>query len=120
MAIRAIVLNGTSSSGTSSIARRLQSLLLDPWLTVGVDDLISAVPPAMLKSADALTFTSDGDVIVGPGFRTLEAAWSRGVAAMARAGAGVILDQVFLQGVVAQRHWSEVLEDLQVLWGGAV
>jgi chloramphenicol 3-O phosphotransferase len=37
---------------------------------------------------------------------------------MARAGAGVILDQVFLQGVVARKRWSEVLEGTQVLWVG--
>jgi chloramphenicol 3-O phosphotransferase len=118
MAIRVIVLNGTSSSGKSSIARCLQCLLPEPWLTIGVDDLISAVPPAMLKSEDGLTFTSDGEVIVGPGYRTLEAAWSQGVAAMARAGSGLILDVVLLQGGVAQRRWSAVLEGLQVLWVG--
>jgi chloramphenicol 3-O phosphotransferase len=118
MAIRVIVLNGTSSSGKSSIARCLQSLLPEPWLIIGVDDLISAVPPAMLESEDGLTFTSDGDVIVGPGYWKLEAAWSQGVAAMARAGTGVILDQVFLKGVVAQRRWSVVLDGLQVVWVG--
>jgi chloramphenicol 3-O phosphotransferase len=118
MAIRVIVLNGTSSSGKSSIARRLQSLLPEPWLTIGVDDLISAVPPAMLKSEDGLTFTSDGEVIVGPGYRKLEEAWSQGVAAIARAGTGVILDQVFLKGVIAQRRWRVVLNGLHVLWVG--
>lgn len=118
MAIRVIVLNGASSSGKSSIARCLQSLLPEPWLTIGVDDLISAVPPAMLKSKDGLTFTSDGEVLVGPAYRTLETAWSQGVAAMAHAGTGVILDQVFLQGGVAQERWSVVLKGLQVLWVG--
>jgi len=113
-----IVLNGTSSSGKSSIARCLQFLLPEPWLTIGVDDLISAVPPAMLASADGLTFTSDGEVMVGPGYRKLEEAWSQGVAAIARAGTGVVLDQVFLKGVIAQRRWHVVLEGLQVLWVG--
>jgi chloramphenicol 3-O phosphotransferase len=115
MAIRVIVLNGTSSSGKSSIARCLQSLLPEPWLTIGVDDLISAVPPAMLMSEDGLTFTADGEVVVGPGYRKLEEAWCQGVAAMARAGTGVILDQVFLKGVIAQRRWSAVLDGLHVL-----
>jgi chloramphenicol 3-O phosphotransferase len=118
MAVRVIVLNGTSSSGKSSIARCLQSLLPEPWLTIAVDDLITAVPPAMLESEDGLTFTSDGEVIVGPGYRKLEEAWSQGVAAMARAGTGVILDQVFLKGVITQRRWNVVLEGLQVLWVG--
>jgi chloramphenicol 3-O phosphotransferase len=106
MAVRVIVLNGTSSSGKSSIARCLQSLLPEPWLTIGVDDLITAVPPAMLESEDGLTFTSDGEVIVGPGYRKLEEAWSQGVAAMARAGTGVIPGS----GVSEGSYHAEALE----------
>lgn len=118
MAVQVIVLNGGSSSGKSSLARRLQSLLPDPWLTMGVDDLLSAIPPAMLASEDGIVFAADGQITVGPGLRALEAAWSQGVAAMARAGAGIILDVVFLKGAAAQERWRVVLDGLQVLWVG--
>lgn len=118
MEIQVIVLNGTSSSGKSSIARCLQSLLPDLWLTVGVDNLIAAVPPTLLKSKDGVLFAPDGQIIIGPRYRALEAAWSEGIAAMARAGAGIILDEVFLHGANAQKRWKVVLHDLQVLWVG--
>jgi chloramphenicol 3-O-phosphotransferase len=39
-----IVLNGGSSSGKTSIARSLQRLLGTTWMTLGVDDLIRALP----------------------------------------------------------------------------
>jgi chloramphenicol 3-O phosphotransferase len=42
-----IALNGGSSSGKSSIARWLQSMLSVPWLTLGVDTLIPAMPRSM-------------------------------------------------------------------------
>jgi chloramphenicol 3-O phosphotransferase len=118
MAVQVIALNGGSSSGKSSIARCLQSLLPSPWLTIGVDDLITAIPPAMLGSPDGIVFAPDGSITVGSGLRALEAAWAQGVAAMARAGAGVILDLVFLNGAVTQTRWRGVLAGLQVLWVG--
>ena len=37
---------------------------------------------------------------------------------MARAGAGVIIDDVFLDGAVSQQRTSEYLEGLEVLWVG--
>ncbi len=42
-----IVLNGVSSSGKSSIALCLQVVLPQPWLTLGIDDLIKAMPRHM-------------------------------------------------------------------------
>jgi chloramphenicol 3-O phosphotransferase len=69
-----IVLNGGSSSGKSGIARCLQAVLPDPWLAFGVDTLIQAMPVSPLMSAAGIEFASDGEVIVGPEFRTLEAA----------------------------------------------
>jgi chloramphenicol 3-O phosphotransferase len=113
-----IVLNGGSSSGKSGIARCLQAILPDRWLAFGVDTLIEAMPPAMTASATGLEFAADGAVNVGPEFRRLEAAWMVGVAAMARAGAGVIVDEVFLGGAASQQRWQQALDGLNVLWVG--
>ena len=55
---------------------------------------------------------------VGPGFRTLEAAWIAGIAAMAQAGARIIVDEVFLGGTASQQRWKDALGTLQVLWVG--
>lgn len=112
MAIEVIVLNGGSSSGKTSIGRCLQELLPRPWLLLGVDDLINVAP------ASVISYGPHGEVILGEQWRALEAAWWSGVAAMARAGAGVIIDDVFLDGAASQRRTRHHLEGLQVLWVG--
>jgi chloramphenicol 3-O phosphotransferase len=111
-----IVLNGGSSSGKSGIARCLQAVLPDPWLAVGDDTLIQAMPASMQASDAGIAFATDGAVKVGPEFRTLEAAWMEGVAAMARAGARVIVDEIFLGGAASQQRWQKALGGLDVLW----
>ena len=118
MATQVIVLNGGSSSGKSGIARCLQAVLPDPWLAFGVDTLIQAMPESWRTSAAGIEFAPDGAVVVGPEFRTLEAAWIEGVAAMARAGARIIVDEAFLGGAASQRRWRQALDPLPVLWVG--
>ncbi|WP_407918118.1 chloramphenicol phosphotransferase CPT [Kitasatospora sp. NE20-6] len=117
MTTQVIVLNGGSSSGKSGIARCLQALLPDPWLALGTDTLVEAMP-ASLQADGGIEFAPDGEVIVGPAFRTLEAAWIEGIAAMARTGARVIVDEVFLGGADSQQRWRNALGDLPVLWVG--
>ncbi|MFD8742671.1 chloramphenicol phosphotransferase CPT [Streptomyces sp. NPDC059616] len=118
MKTQMIVLNGGSSSGKSGIARCLQTVLPDPWLTFGVDTLIEAMPASMSESDAGIEFAPDGEVVVGAEFRTLETAWIEGVATMARAGAGIIVDEVFLGGAESQQRWQKALDGLGVLWVG--
>jgi chloramphenicol 3-O phosphotransferase len=113
-----IVLNGCSSSGKTGIARCLQAILPDPWLSLGVDMFIKTMPFTLQVSAAGIEVASDGVITIGPQFRALEAAWIEGVAAMARAGAGIIVDEVFLGGAASQRRWREALGTLEVLWVG--
>ncbi|MFB9907750.1 chloramphenicol phosphotransferase CPT [Allokutzneria oryzae] len=118
MTTQVIVLNGGSSSGKSGIARCLQVVLPDAWLAIGVDTMIEAMPAAMRTTDAGIEFAPDGGVQVGPGFRRLEAAWMEGVAAMVRAGARVIVDDVFLGGAASQQRWQKALAGLDVLWVG--
>jgi chloramphenicol 3-O phosphotransferase len=113
-----IVLNGGSSSGKSGIARCLQAVLPDPWLALGTDTLIEVMPVSMQTSTAGIEFASEGEVVVGPEFRRLEAAWIAGLAAMAHAGAGIIVDEVFLGGAASQQRWKKALGTLGVLWVG--
>jgi chloramphenicol 3-O phosphotransferase len=113
-----IVLNGGSSSGKSGIARCLQAILPEPWLSLGVDTLIEAMPISAQTSASGIQFPSGGAVVIGPEFRALEAAWIAGVAAMAQAGARIIVDDVFLGGAASQQRWQQALGALRVLWVG--
>ncbi|MFI2609869.1 chloramphenicol phosphotransferase CPT [Kitasatospora sp. NPDC018619] len=115
-----IVLNGGSSSGTSSIARNLQELLPEPWLHLGTDTMVEALPPWLREGGEGIGGLTGGDGIVevGPVFAALDAAWSVGVAAMARAGARIVVDEVFLGGAASQARWRAALEGLDVLWVG--
>ncbi|MFG2624813.1 chloramphenicol phosphotransferase CPT [Streptomyces sp. NPDC048473] len=113
-----IVLNGGSSSGKSGIARCLQAVLPDPWPAFGVDTLIQAMPASMRASDAGIEFAPDGEVMAGPEFRTLETAWIEGVATMARAGARVVVDEIFLGGAASQQRWQKALGGVRVLWVG--
>lgn len=113
-----IVLNGASSSGKSGIVRCLQAELREPWLAAAVDALVDALPASMQTSDGGIEFAADGQVNVGSQFRGLEAAWMAGVAAMARAGARIVVDDVFLSGPASQGRWREALDGLDVLWVG--
>ena len=118
MATQVIVLNGGSSSGKSGIARCLQAILPDPWLAFGTDTLVQAMPMSMQTSAAGIEFAPDGQVGVGPEFRALEATWIAGMAAMASAGARIIIDEVFLGGAASQQRWTNAFGTLQVVWVG--
>jgi chloramphenicol 3-O phosphotransferase len=118
-----IILNGGSSSGKSSLARALQEVLPGPpWLTFGTDTLVDALP-ARLRGADGdgLAIGPDGEVVPGADFRRLDGAWARGMAATARAGAHLVIDEVFLGGPASQARWHDALAGAGVtgvLWVG--
>ena len=59
-----------------------------------------------------------GAITVGPTYQRLELAWAAGVAAMARAGVGVVVDEVLLDGAVGQARWNAALAGVGVLWVG--
>lgn len=112
------MLNGGSSSGKSGIARCLQAVLPDPWLALGTDTLVNAMPVGMQASDGGIAFAPGGEVVVGAEFRRLEAAWIEGITAMARAGARIIVDEVFIGRAESQRRWRRALGELRVLWVG--
>lgn len=115
-----IVLNGGSSSGKSTIARCLQAVLPEPWLSLSLDTFVEALPVS-LREGDAagIEFAPDGGVAVGDEFRRLEEAWIAGVVAMARAGARVVVDEVFLGGAESQARWLKAIGgDVEALWVG--
>ncbi|MFE2431179.1 chloramphenicol phosphotransferase CPT [Streptomyces sp. NPDC059373] len=118
MPTQVIVLNGGSSSGKSGIARCLQVVLPDPWLTFGVDTLIAAMPAAMESSGAGIEFGPNGEVTIGDAFKALDEAWAQGIGAMAHAGARIIVDEVFLGGPASQERWRKALRGLDVLWVG--
>lgn len=113
-----IVLNGGSSSGKSRIARCLQAIMAEPWLSLSVDTLIEAMPAALHDGDGGIELAADGEVNVGARFREVETAWMAGVAAMVHAGARVVIDDAFLGGAASQERWRHALAGLDVLWVG--
>lgn len=118
MRTQVIVLNGGSSSGKTGIVRCLQAILPRPWISLGIDDLVDALPPSLADAGSGITLGQQGEVVVGDGFREIESAWLTGIAAMAGAGARIIFDDVFLGGAASQERTRAHLEGLEVLWAG--
>jgi chloramphenicol 3-O phosphotransferase len=120
MGVEVIVLNGGSSSGKSSLATSLQQQLDRAWLTLGIDDLIRALShgPGDTRAGGSIEFAPDGSLAPSDTFRGVEASWYEGLAAIARAGTGVIIDDVFLNGRESQDRLERALEGLAVFWVG--
>jgi chloramphenicol 3-O phosphotransferase len=116
--IRVIILNGGSSSGKTTIATCLQDILPSPWLRLGVDTLLEALPKALLTSDTGIEFGVDGSVLPGQVFRRLESAWMQSIAAMAHAGARIIIEDVFISGIDARNRWQTALTNISALWVG--
>lgn len=115
---RALVLNGGSSSGKSTLARSLQDELPGYWLRLGVDTLVDAAPPRLLAVGDGLRLGADGSVTPGPAFAEVEDRWMTGVAAMAAAGAQVIIEDNFVSGPSSQQRWRVALGAVPTAWIG--
>lgn len=118
MKTQIIVLNGSTSSGKTSIARHLKAILATPWISLSIDDLLDALPPSLMNTEAGVAFGKHGEVTIGEGFREITSAWMTGIAAMARAGARIIYDDVFLSGTESQARLRAHLDGLSVFWVG--
>src|SRR5689334_4333510 len=101
---RVIVLNGTSSAGKSTLSRALQARLDGPWLGVGIDTVVFALPTAYLNPpfwGEVFRYVAAEPGSVAPfrietgelGHRLIEG-MHRTVASLAEAGLDVIADHV--------------------------
>ena len=112
-----MILNGGSSAGKTTLGRSLQSALSDTWLLLGIDLLIWMLPPRMINDADGLS-VHEGVIVHGGLFMSLYAGFRTAVAALARSGVNVLLDDLTLDGTADQHRWSDALQGLEVLWVG--
>lgn len=104
---RVIVLNGTSSSGKSTLTRALQARLDGAWLGVGIDTMVFALPKAYLDPPlwrEVFRYVEAEPGATAPfrietgelGFRLVDGL-HRMVASLADAGLSVIVDHVLLE-----------------------
>ena len=76
------------------------------------------LPPSLMDTDAGVAFGEHGEVTLGEGFREIASAWMAGIGAMARGGARVIYDDVFLSGAVSQGRLRAHLDGLSVVWVG--
>ena len=66
---RIILLNGTSSSGKTTLVRALQAILPDPWLEIGIDRFVFALPKAYLDQplwSEVFRYVRPDGLVDGP------------------------------------------------------
>jgi chloramphenicol 3-O phosphotransferase len=117
---RIILINGTSSSGKTTLVKGLQSTLPDLWLEMGIDRFAYALPGRILGQPTWPQLfryvrpdgASDGPFTIETtelGHRFVSGMHAT-AAALAEAGLNVIVDHVLLE-----RAW---MDELSRLWAG--
>ena len=124
-----VILNGTSSAGKSSIARRFRddrAAAGECWLVIALDDFNDLLPFQWVRagghdgafSDDGLTIEPQAEppvVRLGALGRRLFAAYRRTAAAWAHAGFDVLVDDVCFDEQCV-RDWEDALNGLRVTW----
>ena len=126
---RVVILNGTSSSGKSTLAARFREERAEGgqfWLIGGIDEYNEKLPDQWFRgggydgphSDDGVRFepTAAGLVVtVGDAGRRLYAAYRRSIAAWAWQGFDVMVDDVAFDAAAVE-DWAEALAGLYVSW----
>jgi chloramphenicol 3-O phosphotransferase len=113
-----ILLNGTSSSGKTTLAKALQDALPTPYLLVGIDTVVFALPSRYVNEAacwhEVYQYHYEGDRIAGitiqPYGDQLMRGLHRAVSGLANGGLDVIVDHV-----LSEPAW---VTDLDQTWAG--
>ena len=120
---RIILLNGNGSAGKSSIAKALQTITAAPFLHVSMDAFLDMMPPSLFAGPDGMVFRKteeDGkplvEITVGPSAARVLRGMRHAMAAMARQGNNLIVDDVMLDNDAAE--YAEAFAGLTVHWVG--
>ncbi|PKO10817.1 MAG: chloramphenicol phosphotransferase [Chloroflexi bacterium HGW-Chloroflexi-2] len=107
-----IFLNGTSSSGKTTIAKALQDKLEEPYMYVSVDDFFHMYPEKYLNPTN-----QDEAIILSHLIPTVVSGLHKCVASLAQSGNNVLVDHV-LQENGWLKECVENWKDLDVLFVG--
>ena len=117
-----VILNGTSSSGKTSLARAIQRLATGPVLRVSMDDFLEMMPPRFANDDEAFSFRPVAEVDpveveigTGPYGVALMRGMRTAIAALADQGLDLVVDDVML-GAGDQDHYRAVLSDHTVIF----
>ncbi len=116
-----IYLNGTSSSGKTTLARELQKVLREPYLYLGIDLFIYMLPPGYWNHNPAgftlLKSENGTEIKGGPVARRLEETMVKTIASLTGMGNNLIVDDVILN-LEALKLRAKILENFQLLFVG--
>lgn len=122
-----VILNGTSSSGKTTLANRIHDLADDLWVVTGQDDFTRSLQPNYVDAGDIGTGecpegfffarNPDGSVHVetGPKGRQVLAGYRRATAALARSGNNVVVAEAKFDPYGLD-DWTDALQGLRALW----
>ena len=116
MSGRVVLLHGSSSSGKSTVARAIQRLASEPWISLGVDVFWNAVDGRWMEhgshAAEGFLWTADARIVPGPAGQRLAAGMRAAIVAVAEAGNDVLVDDVFVDPAWLD-EWRESLADVE-------
>lgn len=125
-----IYLNGPSSSGKTTLGRALQEQLIEPYLLIGIDDLIDMMPKKSNNWYQDVetegfsfnqTLSKDNKKVyrinAGPYGQRIIQAFKDMVITLASSGFNIIIDDVAF-GKEPAVLWRQTLSPFNVLWVG--
>jgi chloramphenicol 3-O phosphotransferase len=92
-----IFLNGTTSSGKSSILNHLQIMLSGPFLDAGIETFIWMLPERYLHQRELWDTVLGHAAYAGPLGHTLFSGMHHAIAALSRAGNHILADHVLVE-----------------------
>lgn len=120
---RVVLLHGTSSSGKTTVARAVQTLSDEPWVRFGIDAFWNAVDERWMehgpRAAEGFAWMENARIVPGPVGKRLAAGMRAAVAACARAGNDMLVDDVFVDPTWLD-GWHRELKGLEYLLVGVV
>ena len=109
LVVTVILLNGVGSAGKSSIAKALQTITAEPFLHVAMDAFLEMMPARCWDHPDGVTFETvqqDGkpSVVIRSGAvaERILRGMRHAIAAMAREGNNLIVDDVLIENEMAE------------------
>jgi chloramphenicol 3-O phosphotransferase len=120
---RVVLLHGTSSSGKTTVARAVQRLSDEPWLLLGIDAFWSAIDERWMehgqRASEGFLWSGDATIVPGSVGQRLAKGMRAALAALARAGNDVLVDDVFIDPRWLE-EWRSELADIEWLLVGVV
>jgi chloramphenicol 3-O phosphotransferase len=120
---RVVLLHGASSSGKTTVARAVQHVSEEPWVRLGIDAFWSAIDERWMehgpRASEGFLWTEDVTIVPGPVGQRLASGMRAAVAACARAGNNLLVDDVFIDPSWLD-DWRSELTGLELLLVGVV